>query len=93
MDVALIERLVIEDLAATLGTTVTEIRHIATEARTWPDAGLGCQTRKGVYEPAPIGGYLVQLAHGMRTFEYHTDQAGHFLRCLEPGKPLGPIQR
>ena len=93
MELATIEQTVKADLAALLNVSVDQISMVEAVERTWPDRGLGCNTRRGMYEPTPVPGYLVKLTHAGQTFEYHTDQHGNFVRCREPGKRLGPIMR
>lgn len=80
------------DLAQRLGVAADQIEVASTGERTWPDQGLGCAARKGLYEPAPTPGYIVVLVYAGQRYEYHADRAGRFLRCDAPAKPLGPIR-
>lgn len=93
MDRTTLETTVKNDLAAYLAVPPEEIRLLSMEERTWPDQGLGCRAQRGVFEPVRVPGFLVQLAHAEQTFNYHTDQAGRFIRCTDPGKPIDPISR
>lgn len=86
-----IEAAVTADLASALGVSVERIQVTEAVEQTWPDQGLGCTDRKGVLEAAPVSGYRIILAYGGETYRYHADQAGNYVRCLESGKPLGPI--
>lgn len=88
-----IEDKVKADLASYLGTSVDQISTIEIAERTWPDRGLGCRIRSGVFEPQPIAGFLITLEHNGQAYPYHTDRASMFVRCLDPGKPLDPITR
>ena len=81
------------DLAAFLGVPAAQIQISSSASRTWPDQGLGCSARKGVYEPAQIAGYEFIFSHGGATYRYHSDQHGRVVRCPDPGKPIGPIAR
>ena len=87
------EALVRADLAATLGLPAEQIAVAEAIARTWPDQGLGCGKRQGVFEPSPVPGYQVTLTYGKQRFVYHADQHGRFLRCPERDKQFGPITR
>jgi cytoskeletal protein RodZ len=93
MDRTVIERAVVNDLAKYLNVTAKQITVTETDERTWPDQGLGCNIRQGVFEPAPTPGYLIRLKHNDQAFRYHTDRQGSFLRCMDLGKPMGPITR
>lgn len=85
------EALIIADLAGFLKLPQDQIQMVSTERRTWPDQGLGCSKRAGVYEPAPVPGYRVVLSDGANTFTYHADQHGRFLRCREGDRRIGPM--
>ncbi len=93
MDRAAIEQAVKADLAKYLQVAAAQITVIETAEHTWPDQGLGCTTSPGVFEPVSTPGYLVRLKHDNETHAYHTDLHGRFLRCVDMGKPLGPITR
>lgn len=93
VDRTVIQRAVINDLAKYFNVTVEQIKLIETSERTWLDPGLGCNIRQGVFEPAPTPGFLITLQHNNETYAYHTDTQGRFVRCVDAGKPLGPITR
>lgn len=79
------------DLAQRFDIAADQIETISVEERTWPDKGLGCAARKGLFEPQRTPGYRFVFARGEETFTYHTDQAGNFVLCNEPETPpLGP---
>jgi hypothetical protein len=40
---------------------------------TWPDAGLGCPADGQVYPKQPTKGFIIELASGGKTYEYHSD--------------------
>lgn len=80
------------DLAQRLNTELSGIEVIHTESRTWPDNGLGCAARKGVFNEQPISGYRIILSYLGSTYEYHTSLAGDFRYCLALDKPLDPIK-
>jgi len=82
-----IEALVKADLAALLAVAVGDIRIVETVERTWYNDSLGCHIRSGVPVDRPIPGYLIRLEHQAETYNYHTDQHGHFIRCPAPSKP------
>ena len=79
------------DLAAVLGAPIDQIRVTEADESMWEDEGLGCNARRGVFEMARVPGYRLVLAYGADTFEYHADQHGHFVRCIDQGRPLAPI--
>jgi hypothetical protein len=81
------EALAKDDLASFLKVAADQIQIVATASRTWPDKGLGC-ARKGFYEPQPVPGYEITLAHGGATYSYRADQQGKLVRCVEAGKPI-----
>ncbi len=85
------EALVKADLAAALSVPVEQIQVVEVITRTWTDPGLGCGSQKGLVQAVPVPGYQIALAYGDEIFRYHTDRQAHFVRCLGPGKPLGPI--
>jgi hypothetical protein len=80
------------DLAMRLDVQVDQIQILSIENRTWPDAGLGCAARKGLYDPQPIPGQLILLGYQDRPYPYHTSLDGVFLYCPDVGKPLDPIK-
>lgn len=80
-----------EDVARRFRLPVAEVRVVESAPRTWPDRGLGCTARRGVFEPMDVPGYLVVAEAGTRRFIYHTDRHGRLVRCPATRKPLGPI--
>lgn len=89
--IASIEARVVADLAARLNVPADRIRVVQTAARTWPDESLGCRPARGAREPRPTPGYAIALSAAGRSYTYHTDMAGRFVRCEAPSKPIGPI--
>jgi hypothetical protein len=87
------ESLARADLASFLNVAEDQIQLVGSASRTWPDKGLGCAARKGVFEPQQTPGYEITLVHSGVTYRYHTDQQGRLIRCSDPGKPIGPISR
>ena len=80
------------DAARRLRVTVEEVRVAETAERTWTDRGLGCNARRGVFEPEPTPGYRIIVQAGSRRLTYHTDRFGRLLNCTAPAKPLDPIK-
>jgi hypothetical protein len=87
-----IERRVKDDTARRGRLRADDVRIIESRARIWPDAGLGCNTRRGVFEPEQIPGFEIVAEAGGRRFVYHTDRRGRLLRCSTPRKPIDRIQ-
>jgi hypothetical protein len=87
-----IERRVKDDMARRGGLRADDVRIIESRARVWPDAGLGCNARRGVFEPAQVPGFEIVAEAGGRRFVYHTDRRGRLLRCSTPRKPIDRIQ-
>jgi len=86
-----IEERVKADLAVALGAPVERIALVEVITQTWPDQGLGCGAPGDVIQAVPTPGYRIALAYGGETYPYHADRQGRFVRCVAPGKPLGPI--
>jgi hypothetical protein len=80
------------DAARRLRLTLDEVRVTETAERTWPDRGLGCNARRGVFEPAPTPGFRILVEASTQRLTYHTDRFGRVLRCTAPAKPLDPIK-
>jgi hypothetical protein len=87
-----IERRVRDDVARRGSFRAGDVRIIESRARVWPDAGLGCNARRGVFEPAQVPGFEIVAEAGGRRFVYHTDRRGKLLRCSTPRKPIDPIR-
>lgn len=80
------------DVARRMKIEAAAVRTIETASRTWPDAGLGCNARRGVLDPTPVPGFRIVAEANGRQFVYHTDRFGRLLRCSTPSKPLAPIR-
>ena len=87
-----IERRVKDDMARRVGLRAEDVRIVELGARVWPDAGLGCVARRGVFEPTRVPGFEIVAEAGGRRFVYHTDRRGQLLRCATPRKPIDRIQ-
>jgi hypothetical protein len=87
-----IERRVKDDVARRGSLRADDVRIIESRARVWPDAGLGCNARRGVFEPAQVPGFEIVAEAGGRRSVYHTDHRGRLLRCSTPRKPIDRIQ-
>jgi hypothetical protein len=70
-----------------------DIQVAEAEARTWPDASLGCEGKRRLMGSSPVAGYRFVLVVGGQRLTYHADARGSFRRCDSPTKPLGPIAR
>jgi hypothetical protein len=87
-----VELRVKSEMAKRLGLRLEEIRIAETSPRVWPDAGLGCNARRGLFEPERTPGFeIVAEANGRRDV-YHADRRGRLLRCSTPRKPIDRIQ-
>ena len=80
------------DVSRRLSVPAQDVRVIESAERTWPDAGLGCNARRGVLPEARTPGFRIIVETGARRLTYHTDRRGRLLRCATPGKPLDPIK-
>jgi hypothetical protein len=81
-----------EDVARRFRLPVAEVRVVESASRTWPDRGLGCAARRGVFEPMEVPGFRIVAEAGSRRFVYHTDRSGRLVRCPTTSKPLDRIQ-
>jgi hypothetical protein len=79
------------DLALALNVPAAEIAVSEIVTRAWVDDTLECGAQKGVFQAVPVPGFQIALKYGDETYRYHADRQGRFVRCVEPGKPLGPI--
>ena len=68
-------------LAQRLNTDPASIRLVGTEKVDWPDGSLGCPKLGVMYIQVVTPGYKLVLLSGSRTYEYHTDLAGHVVSC------------
>jgi hypothetical protein len=87
-----IETRVKAEAARRFGVEAEEVRLVDVKARVWPDAGLGCHARRGVFEPSPVPGFRIVAEADGRRLVYHTDRRGRLLRCATPTKPTDPIK-
>lgn len=85
-------RRVTADVARRMKIEPAAVKTIETASRTWPDAGLGCNARRGVLDPTPVAGFRIVAEANGRRFVYHTDRYGRLLRCSTPVKPLDRIK-
>ena len=60
-----------EDLANRLSISTSEIELLSFESKVWSDAGLGCPKPGMVYAQVLQEGYLIRLAAGDETYNYH----------------------
>ncbi len=70
------------DLAKTLNIDVSSITVVKIEEHEWRDEALGCSPPLG--RPLPlkgIPGYLITLAAGGTSYEYHADKDGKMVTC------------
>jgi hypothetical protein len=61
------------DLARRLGLRDSEIRFLASEGRTFPDASLGCPEPGQMYAQSQVNGWVLTFGVRDRTYTYHTD--------------------
>jgi hypothetical protein len=80
------------ETARRLSVRPDEVRVIEASARVWPDAGLGCNARRGVLEPSPTRGFRIVAEATGRRLTFHTDRHGRLLRCITRAAPLDPIK-
>jgi hypothetical protein len=62
-----------KDLAGRLNAPEDEIRFLASEGQSWPDASLGCPEPGRHYPPARIFGWKMTFSYRDRVYTYHTD--------------------
>ena len=68
------------------GAAPESVGVVRVEARTWPDAALGCPQPGQAYAQATVSGWLVEVKAINKTLEYHTDQnASKIVLCQESG--------
>jgi hypothetical protein len=80
------------ETARRLGVRTEDVRLIEVSARVWPDAGLGCNARRGVLESSPVHGFRIIAEAADRRLTFHTDRHGRLLRCTLPAKPIDRIK-
>ena len=87
-----VELRVKSDMAKRLGLRPGDVRIAESSARVWPDAGLGCNARRGLFEPADVPGFEIVAEAGGQRASYHADRRGRLLRGSTPPKPIDRIQ-
>ena len=86
------QAVLLERVLAHGGLEADDIEVVSAEARTWPDASLGCPSMRrmlGRSGPTPGYRFVLKMDGVARTF--HSDRHGRILRCDLTQKPLGPI--
>ena len=61
------------DLAGRLKVSTKDVRVSSVRAQTWPDAGLGCGVGDASSSPGETRGFLIELSHDGKDYEYHSD--------------------
>jgi hypothetical protein len=61
------------DLAGRLKVGEKDVRVSSVRAQTWPDAGLGCGDGDTSPSPGETRGFLIELSHDGKAYEYHSD--------------------
>ncbi len=72
------------DLARRLGTSPDQIQVVQVEMVVWPDQGLGCPQPGMAYLQVPVDGLRILLAHGGRTYAYHSGGLRPPFLCENP---------
>jgi hypothetical protein len=62
------------DLAKRLGIEERAIKKVSVQAKTWPDASLGCPKPDEMYAQVETEGYLIELEAGGKKYAYHSDR-------------------
>jgi hypothetical protein len=77
----------VEDLVARTGLDPAAVTVLYAQARTWPNAGLGCPEPGMQYTQVPVDGALIRLRAGGTEYEYHSggDRPVPFL-CEQPAR-------
>jgi len=52
----------------------------------WPDSSLGCPVQDQVYPQQPTRGFVIDLASGGQSYEYHSDLT-RIVMCSQASKP------
>ena len=52
----------------------------------WPDPSLGCPVKDQVYPQQPTRGFVIDLAAGDQSYEYHSDMT-RVVTCSQASKP------
>ncbi|MFL5370681.1 MAG: hypothetical protein ACJ78Z_10850 [Myxococcales bacterium] len=66
-------RMARQDLAKRLGIPEKEVKTGAVQRRTFSDASLGCPKPDTMYAQVETPGYVIELAAGGKSYEYHAD--------------------
>ncbi|MBN1260345.1 MAG: hypothetical protein JXB35_06650, partial [Anaerolineae bacterium] len=84
-----LSRVVLPNLAAELDVEVTDLRVVAAEATTWPDASLGCPQEGYDYAQMLTPGWrlVVVDADGVEYVVHASEDGEHFVRCGVDGAP------
>jgi len=72
---------VVADLIEHQGISGDDVEVVVSEARLWPDGGLGCPEPGRLYMQVQVRGYRVLLRAGDETFDYRLDGRGNFKLC------------
>ena len=70
--------------AAELGLPVGQLRLVRLEARTWPDASLGCPQPGWQYAQVLTPGYEIVVQAAGQAQTLHADTRGRCVRCVAP---------
>ena len=85
---------VTRELAVELGVGAGELRLVAEERVTWPDASLGCPERGKLYAQVTTPGWRMRFARDDGTaYQVHTDAAANHWVLCEAGRPRPPATR
>ena len=79
------------DLATRLNMDMEAISVISIESIVWPNAALGCPLPDEVYAEGTVPGFRVRLEANEQEYEYHMDEAGNFILCLDEKLPSFPV--
>ena len=83
------------DLAKLLIIGIDQVSLVEAIEITWPDASLGCPSPGKVYALGRVPGYRVRLEANGVEYNYHMDQTGQFILCLQlypdDSNPYTPI--
>lgn len=71
------------DLANRLTIDIEQVSLIEAVDLIWPDASLGCPKPGKVYALGRVPGYRVRLEVNGVEYNYHMDQTGQFVLCLD----------
>jgi hypothetical protein len=77
------------DLAQQAGISASDAKVVRAQSIVWPNGALGCEQPGQMYTQATVPGYVVELAHGGRTYSYHASKDGGFQRCENPTSRQG----